>query len=135
MDARRAALKRQAREVKPEAGVYQIRNLRDGRILVESTLNLKSLNGRRIELARGVHRNARLQADLRALGAEAFVFEVLEVLRVEEELLYPRDALERLEAAWLERLRPWGARGYNAEPCPAGPPLAERVRPDDPKPA
>jgi hypothetical protein len=111
----RRALKQQARETRPEAGVYQIRNLRSGLVLVESTLNLKTINGRRMELARGAHRNARLQSDVRELGSDAFVFEILEVLEEKEEgLLYRRDALKQLETAWLERLQPYGARGYNA---------------------
>jgi hypothetical protein len=114
---RRAELKRAARETKPEAGVYQIRNVRSGRILVESTLNLKTLNGRRMELARGWHRNARLRADVSALGPEAFVFEILEVLPEKDEgFVYPRDAVRQLEKAWLERLQPYGDRGYNDRP-------------------
>jgi hypothetical protein len=118
----REELKRRAREVKPQAGVYQIRNLRDGRVLVEGTLNLKTINGRRMELRMGKHRNPRLRADVEALGADAFVFEVLEVLPDPDEApRFPRDALEALEAAWLERLRPWGERGYNDPPPPARP--------------
>ncbi len=118
---KRAALKQQAREARPEAGVYQIRNLRTGRVLVESTPNLKTINGRRMELARGAHRNARLQADARELGGDAFAFEILEVLEEPEEgLAYRRDALKRLEAAWIERLRPWGERGYNDPPRERG---------------
>lgn len=114
---RRAALKQQAREARPQAGVYQIRNLRTGMVLVESTLNLKTINGRKMELVRGAHRNARLQADVTALGSDAFVFEVLEVLEeTEEGFVYRRDALKQLEAAWLERLEPYGERGYNPRP-------------------
>ena len=118
---RRAELKRQAREAKPEAGVYRIRNVRDGKVLVESTLNLRSLNGVRMFLARGEHRNERLRADLVALGPDAFVVEVLEVLREDDGLVWRRDALARLEAVWLERLQPYGERGYNA---PGGKPSA-----------
>ena len=110
---RRAALKRMAREAKPKAGVYQVRNVQNGMLLVESTLNLKTMNGARMFLERGGHRNARLQADLTALGADAFVFEVLEV-EEEDGLVYRRDALA---ARWLERLQPYGARGYNAPPA------------------
>jgi hypothetical protein len=73
-----------------------------------------------MELRQGNHRNARLQADARLLGADAFVFEVLEVLPApEEEQRFPRDALKALEAAWLQRLRPWGERGYNDPPADA----------------
>ncbi len=115
----RAELKRRARETRTQAGVYQVRNLRDGRVLVAGTLNLKTINGARMTLAHGGHRNTALQADVAAHGLDAFAFEVLEVLEEPEEgLLYRRDALEQLEAEWLDRLRPYGERGYNAPPAP-----------------
>jgi hypothetical protein len=114
---RRAELRRQARELRPEAVVYAIRSLSTGRRLVESTPNAKTLNGRRMELARGVHRNERLRADLALRGAADFVVEILEVLEEPEEgLAWRRDALKRLEHTWVERLRPWGERGYHAPP-------------------
>jgi hypothetical protein len=98
--------------------VYQIRNLHDGRVLVEATPNLRTINGRRMELRMGKHRNARLRADVAALGPDAFAFEVLEVLpEPEDPRLFPRDALKTLEAAWLARLQPWGTRGYNDPPA------------------
>ncbi len=113
----REALKRQAREEKPLAGVYQIRNLRDGKLLVEATPNLRTINGRRMELRMGKHRNARLRADVARLGADAFTFEVLEVLpEPEEAQLFPKDALKERLAAWLARLTPWGERGYHDPP-------------------
>ena len=33
-----------------------------------------------------------------------------------EGFVYRRDALEQLEAVWLDRLQPYDARGYNARP-------------------
>jgi hypothetical protein len=116
---RRAELRRQAREARPEAVVYQIRNVRNGKLLVESTPNLRTLNGRKVELSRGIHSNARLRADLEAMGSEAFAFEVLEVLEeTEEGLVWRKDALKRLQEAWIARLRPWGERGYHLPPAP-----------------
>ena len=98
-------LKRRAREAKPHAGVYQIRNLRDGRVLVERTPNLKTINGRQMELRQGKHRNARLQADVRLLGADAFVFEVLDTLTPPDQPDYdPIPDLTVLEDLWLEKL-------------------------------
>jgi hypothetical protein len=122
---RRAELKRAAREARPEAAVYQIRYVRNGKVLVEATLNLRSLNGRRFELGRSAHPNPGLRADLAVFGPDAFVLEVLEVLEEREEgLVWRRDALRRLEAAWLERLRPYDERGYNHRPRGAPPPRA-----------
>jgi hypothetical protein len=118
----RKELKQRAREEKPVAAVYQIRNLRNGRVLVESTLNLRTLNGRRLTLASGTHPNARLRADVAALGPEAFALEVLQVLEEDEDgLVWRRDALRRLEAEWIERLRPWDERGYHLPPRPREP--------------
>ncbi|MGE5674822.1 MAG: GIY-YIG nuclease family protein [Mycobacterium leprae] len=110
-------LKRMARETKTEAGVYQIRNTKNGKRFVDSTPNLKSLNGQRFMLETGSHKNSRLQADWKAYGGDAFLFEVLEVLeRAEDESIYfdLRDELKKLEEKWLDRLQPFGEAGYNA---------------------
>lgn len=50
---RRKELVQQYMEMKTEAGIYCIRNTRNGKIFVASTPNLKSLNGRRFELQMG----------------------------------------------------------------------------------
>ncbi len=116
---RREELKRQAREEKTEAAVYQIRSVSTGKVLVESVPNTRMLNRRKAELARGVHHNAELRAALAAQGAADFVVEILEILDEGEDLAYRVDALKQLEAQWIEKLRPWGDRGYNppsAEP-------------------
>jgi hypothetical protein len=55
-----------------------------------------------------------LQQEWREFGAEAFVFEVLEVLEKKEDGYFDiKDALKKLEAEWVERLQPFGERGYN----------------------
>jgi hypothetical protein len=111
---RRAELKRQFKETRPEAGVYQIRNVKNGKILVESTMNLKTINGRRLELQRGTHRNPLLQRELTDYGPEAFVFEVLEVLKSKDnEEPETQEALKKLSEKWLETINPFGERGYN----------------------
>lgn len=114
---RRAELKQQYKEIKTEAGVYQIKNQKTGKILIESTLNLKTINGRRIELERGTHRNRLLQEEIRQFGPYAFTFEVLEVLEKKEddEFFDVRGALKKLEEKWVEKLKPFGDRGYHKE--------------------
>lgn len=112
----RRELKRMAREQKTEAGVYAIRNTQNGKRWVESTRNLRTINGQRFQLDTGVHRNQALQQEWSQFGAEAFVFEVLEVLeREENESIYydELDELKKLKAKWLEELHPFGERGYN----------------------
>ena len=82
---RRKELIRQYKEIKIEAGVYQIKNTKNQKVLVVSTPNLKTMNGKPMMLRGGVHKNKKLQEEWNKFGKEAFVFEVLEVLKEKEE--------------------------------------------------
>ncbi len=113
---RKEELKQQYKETKTQAGVYQIKNTENRKIFIASTMNLKTMNGRRFELAMGGHKNTLLQSDWNEFGENAFVFEVLEVLEIkEDEYFDAKDALEKLEEKWLDALQPFGERGYNRE--------------------
>ncbi|MFB5267914.1 GIY-YIG nuclease family protein [Paenibacillus enshidis] len=110
---RRKELVEQYKEVKIEAGVYCIRHKKTGKLFISSTPNLKSLNGKRFELNMGSSRNAALQADWSRDGEDAFEIDVLEVLKKPESGYFDaKDALEKLEKAWLDRLQPYGDKGY-----------------------
>jgi|SRR6218665_1225317 len=117
--SRRAELKRSYKEKPPDMGVFAVRNRANGKLLVGTSLNLPgALNRLRFELTTRIHRNfPALQEDWDRLGADAFSFEVLDVLAPPEE---PggdlKEELRVLEALWLERLRPYGEAGYNAPP-------------------
>jgi hypothetical protein len=52
------------------------------------------------------------------MGANAFTFEVLDTLTAppDQPGYDPADDLRVLEALWLERLQPFGERGYMVEP-------------------
>lgn len=111
---RRKELKKQYMEMKTEAGVYQIRNTINNKILIVATPNLKTMNGRRIGLQQGGHINKKLQEELKQFGQEAFVFEVLEVLKEKEDGYFDKaEELKKLEQKWLEKLQPYGEKGYN----------------------
>jgi hypothetical protein len=111
---RRKELKQQYKEIKVEAGVYQIRNTSNEKSFVASTRNLKTLNGKELQLKSGSFPNKRLQADWNLLGPEAFVIEVLEVLiKPQEEYIDEKEALKRLEEKWIQKLQPFGEHGYN----------------------
>jgi hypothetical protein len=97
---RRKELIQQYKEMKTEAGVYQIKNTKNQKVLVVSTPNLKTMNGKPMMLCGGGHKNKKLQEEWDKFGEETFVFEVLEVLK-------------ELEKKWLEKLQPYGERGYN----------------------
>lgn len=110
----RSELKRMAKEVKIDAGVYQVRNTQTGKLFVESTRNLKTINGQQFMLEMGSHPNKGLQQDFAALGPAAFAWEVLEVLEKPETGYFDeRDALKKLKQKWLDQLQPYGERGYN----------------------
>lgn len=111
---RKQELKQLYKEVKSEAGVYQIRNKENGKVLVASTMNIKTMNGKKFMLQHGSHPNRELQNDWNELGADAFEFEVLEVLENKDEPAFDaKAALEKLEAKWVEKLAPYGDRGYH----------------------
>lgn len=100
-------------------GVYAIRNRANGKVFVGSSLNVNgALNRARFELTTGIHRTCpALVEDWGRHGADAFSFEVLDVLDPSEEPgSDPKEELKVLEALWLDRLRPYGDAGYNVPP-------------------
>ena len=114
----RKALLREYKETPRPMGVYQIRNTANGKLLVGSSVNLPAiLNRHRAALNFGGHQNRELQKDWAEFGAEAFEFEVLDTLAPPERPDYnPSDDLKALEQLWLDKLSPYGERGYNPEP-------------------
>lgn len=118
--SRRELNREYAERVKP-AGVYQVKNLSNGKVLLGSSLNLEGpLNRHRFMLKIGSHTNKTLQKDWNGFGAEKFAFEILEeVQRKDDPTFNLSDELTLLEMIWLERLQPFGERGYN---------LNERIR-------
>ena len=99
----------------PAMGIFQIRHLPSGRIFVVPARNLRGImNSHRFQLRFGSHPNTQLQADWSASGPEAFAFEALDEMASVDAA--GRDAtadLPELEALWLDKLQPYGARGYN----------------------
>jgi group I intron endonuclease len=99
--------------VKP-AGIYQVKNMANGKMLLGSSLNLEGpLNRHKFMLKIGSHTNKTLQADWNELGQNTFVFEVLEEVKMKEDLNFNlQDELTLLEMIWLEKLQPV-ENGYN----------------------
>lgn len=111
----RKDLKREYQERDKQAGVFQIKNTVNGKVLLGSSLNLDGpLNLHRFALTQGTHRNAALQAEWNAYGPDAFVFEIVDVVkRTADPNFNLVDELTLLEQIWLEELQPFGERGYN----------------------
>jgi hypothetical protein len=112
------ALMREYKETRRPMGVYCIRNTVNGKLLVGKSIDLPSiLNRQRGQLRSGSHPNPTLQKDLVEYGAEAFEVEVLDTLEVPNQADYdPSADLRTLEQMWLDKLSPFGNRGYNPEP-------------------
>ena len=102
------------KRVKP-AGVFQIKNTANGKVLLGSSLNLEGpLNGHRFMLKIGSHHNKVLQQEWNEYGEEHFLFEILETVKVKDDPNFNlRDELTLLEMIWLEKLQPFGEQGYN----------------------
>jgi hypothetical protein len=100
--------------IKP-AGIFQVKNTINGKVLLGSSLNLEwPSNGYRFRLTIGSHRNKVLQQEWNEHGSEKFVFGILEVLRVKDDSNFNlSEGLTLLEQIWLEKPHPFDERGYN----------------------
>jgi hypothetical protein len=109
-------LKEQYKQMKLPMGIFQVRNTVNGKILVESSINLNTIwNRYRLELGFGSHPNQALQQDWNAHGEAAFVFEVLSELAPEEGV-DDRKNLKKLAQMYLDDLQPYAEKGYNCLP-------------------
>lgn len=112
--SRREELKQLAKEIKTVAGVFQVKNTRNGKVWIDSSRNFKNMNGIKFQLEMGGHRNKALQQEWNEFGGDAFSFDVLEVLEKKETGYFDeKDELKKLKDKWLKELEPYGERGYN----------------------
>ena len=110
-------MKREYKERKKPAGIFQVKNTVNGKVLLGSSLNLEGpLNSHKFMLTIGKHKNEALQRDWNAFGPDKFTFDILEVVKVPDDPQFDLDdELTLLEQIWLEKLRPFGERGYNTD--------------------
>ena len=110
-------IKREYKERKKPAGVFQVKNTENGKVLLGSSLNLEGpLNSHKFMLTIGRHRNEALQKEWNEYGPTHFVFEILEVVKFTDDPNFNlNDELTLLEQIWLEKLQPFGERGYNTD--------------------
>jgi group I intron endonuclease len=96
-------------------GIFQIRNLTNEKVFIGSTPNLDAaFNRHRFQLDAGSHPSKSLQKEWNELGEENFAFEILEELPQRDDPNYDYSSdLETLEDLWLEKLEPYGEKGYN----------------------
>ena len=116
MKSRHDLIREYKERAKP-AGVFQIKNTANGKVLLGSSKNLEGpLNMHEFMLRTGHHQNQTLQQEWNEYGADKFVFEILETVKVRDDPNFNLDdELTLLEQIWWDELKPMGERGYNLD--------------------
>ena len=111
----KSEIKRNYKQTLTPMGVYQLKNLVNGKILIGSSKNLPGRKNRfNMELEYGNTTNKELLKDIEEFGKENFQFEVLDYLEPKEDPLYNyTEDLRTLEELWIEKLQPFDDKGYN----------------------
>lgn len=114
--------------MKRPAGVFCIRNKQNGKVFIQSSEDMTTkMNRLKDSLeTKGIFPSKTLQDDYNELGGEYFEFEILEELtRSKEDTAYEMDdsfnpiqqrmrkKAKDLEEKWLEKLQPYGDKGYH----------------------
>lgn len=80
-------LKESYKQIKPQMGVFQLKNISTNKIFIDNAIDMKSKWNRHLtELRLGSHRNHQLQSDWNALGMDSFTFEILSELKTEDNI-------------------------------------------------
>jgi len=111
----RSELKREYKNNPPPMGIFQITNKQNGKIFIDSSRNLPGIINRyKFQLRFLGQPNKELQADWDTYGEDAFEFEIIDDLDPDavSDKDYARELLT-LKEMWLEKLSPFGERGYN----------------------
>ena len=112
---RRELIKKYKNSIQP-MGIVQVRNIRNNRVYLTASANTPgTINSIRFQLKMGSFLpSASLAEDWKVLGEQNFVVEVLDELKPVDDPAYDyRDDLKALEEMWLEKLQPFGERGYH----------------------
>jgi len=97
-------------------GIVRVRNLKDGRCYLMASADTRgAINSLRFQLKMGAFATSpELARDWKELGEESFVIEVIDELKPVEDPEHDyRADLQVLEELWLDKLKPYGDRGYH----------------------
>lgn len=109
-------------ELKNKSGIYQIRNLVNGKLYIGSAVNLYDRKSQHFsDLKYGKH-NDRFQNSYNFHGKDNFIFEVIEFVEDENKLI-------ECEQYWMDRFEVYKRdKGYNINPIAGRPPNTEETR-------
>ncbi|MGE5498095.1 MAG: DUF2087 domain-containing protein [Syntrophothermus sp.] len=114
VDSRKEMI-RKYKETPVPMGIFQVKNLKNGKIFVGSSPNLNARKNREMMMFRlKGHDIKELQEAYNELGENGVLFEVLDYLEPKNDPLidYKKELL-LLEEMWLEKLQPYDEKGYN----------------------
>ena len=114
----KSEIKKQYKQILTPMGIYQLKNLINGKILIGSSKNLPARKNRfEMELSFETFTDKELLKDLKQFGKENFLFEVLDRLEPKEDPSYNyTEDLKTLEELWIDKLQPFNEKGYNKLP-------------------
>jgi len=96
-------------------GAVKITNTTNGKILIATFPNLRNKwLTLKLQLDMGQHPNSQLQSDWKELGESSFAYEVIED-EVTDKIKDMKWELKKLKKKWLEKLSPFGNKGYHKE--------------------
>lgn len=108
-------LKEAYKQIKKRAGVFQIRNVQNGKVFLGSSVDLDAIwNRNRLQLNVGSHPNSGLQKDWKAIGEANFSYEILSEVKIREEGKQDvKSEAQALLALFMDELKPFGEAGYH----------------------
>jgi len=115
MDHRRA--REDYKRVIQPMGIVQVKNLKSGRCFIMGSANtMGTINSLRFQLKTGAFATSHeLCRDWQEIGEESFAIEVIDALEPVDDPDHDYKAdLQALEDLWLEKLQPYGDRGYHS---------------------
>ena len=108
-------LKDEYKQLKFKIGVYQIRNIVNGKIFIDGTVNIEAIfNRQRLQLNFGNHPNSLLQDEWKTFGEKNFKFEILSEINEKDDstIDYAKES-KQLAQLYIDELKPFGEKGYH----------------------
>lgn len=106
-------LKQAYKEMNFRKGVFQLRNKRNNKVFIGSSMDLdRAWNSLRVQLQTGNHFNEQLQRDWLEQGEADFVYEIVEVMK-EDPAADAKQGIKTLEKLVMMELEPYGQKGYH----------------------
>lgn len=111
----KSEIKKNYKQTLQPMGIFIVKNLANNKIFIGSSKNLPGrINRFKFGLKYGTESNKLLTDDYKKYGEENFTFEILDELKPKDDPGYDyTEDLKVLEQMWIEKLQPYGEKGYN----------------------